>query len=309
MATGVSLRRAAGEESCTTRGPRMGIVVDFSQSTIDVEHDPDVLNKLKPFYQVIDKPRVVFPLMKFEAKFAFDFDPDKGTYPPANKTGSFKIGIVQNVLSSRLLVKYADGKKMDFKNSKAAIDCGDMDAFPFYNVPGGVSLMTSTGPDTKIIFPYRSFSYDANGVSEDGGDGTRTWSEVSHLDQPSVKVKLRSHSDAVISELMHIVVFGIWLVVLPSDSTIQPLVLAHSDVLSLMCSAKFSTRDKKLLSIGIPDSEAKTRALNGRAQSPDQFTSMKGLRISPGSGKTHPLIKGTTAQEADKSWEKTLLSL
>ena len=103
--------------------------------------------------------------------------------------------------------------------------------------------------------------------------------------------------------------FEAWLVVLPSDPAIHPQVLAHSDVLSLMGSATFDTGGKELLSIGIPNSRYKIRALKGRAQSPEQFTPSEGLRISSGSGKLQPLTKGKTAQEADKTWVKTLLSL
>lgn len=295
----------------------MGIVVDFPQSTIDVEHDQNVLDNLKPFFEGLDRNRVTFPMMSFETKFVFRFDPNSHSFPPSNQSGSCQIGIVQNVLYARLLVKYSDGSKKDMKQTNTSIDCGNPAAFPFYNIAGSVTRRTPKGPDAKNIFPYRSITYNKHGFGElldpykPAGDDIilQSSSEVTHLDQPYFKVKLRSRSNAVISEATQILTFGIWLVAVPYDSKKQAHVFAHADVFSLLYSAKLSTRGQQLLTIGTPDWTFKVRAMKGRMNTPEQFTSSPGLRISAGAGSVHPMLKGKTAQEADKQWENTLLSM
>src|SRR3982751_3998887 len=173
----------------------MGIVVDFSRSTINVDNDPKLLNQLKPQIGPITQ-RVICPMMGFEARFAFRFDPKQQGYPVSNQSGSCRIGIVQNILYAKLLVTYQGGLKKELKYPQSVIDCGDEAAFPFYNVPGSV---TRDGA-SQNMFPYRWISYNANGFGEvldpwkPAGDNIvlQASNDVSLIDQPFFKVKLYS---------------------------------------------------------------------------------------------------------------------
>jgi hypothetical protein len=294
----------------------MGIVVDLAQSKVDIESDPGILNKLAPAPDVIAK-RVRCAMMSFQARFAFRFDPRLG-YPAKNKPGACRIGIVQNVLYASLVVAYDDGLKTKLSYSQHLIDCGDQMAFPFYNTSGSVSRRSADGQSESVknIYPYRDILHNTKGFGElldpykpaDDNIVLQQSSSVSLVDQPFFAVKLRKANNALLTEVTHIITFGMWLVALTADATKPAHVLAHADPFSLLYTSKFSTRGK-LLSIGTPDADFKVAAKKGTAHSEHDFKSSRGVGIRSGAGSIQPVLKGITVQAKDKQWEDTLLSM
>ncbi|HKP64948.1 MAG TPA: hypothetical protein VJV78_49785 [Polyangiales bacterium] len=277
----------------------MGFVADISRCTLDIESRPEILNALKPDIRPISN-EAVFPMHSFKAHFWFKFEAQQGS---ANQTGSARIGLVQNVLYERRTFKYADGPTKTVAWESDIVDSGSKTAFPFYNEPGDVRRAGKT----EHIVPFRRISYNQRGFGEQGGNTMGdTSADVSLIDQPWFKLKVRNKHGALLTEATQILTFGIWLVVLSDQQ--PPQVLAHTETFSLMFACKL-TRVGTESTISVPSSGFKVRASKGTAHSTTNFPRAGGVRAVSGKSKKGPVLEADSKDTRDETWKKLYLSL
>ncbi len=112
----------------------MGIVVDLQRSEINFK-DPVIM----PDPMDVIHNQLVLEMHSFEAKFGIAFDPDPkvgvGGAPPDE--GTWRIGIIQNVVYEKLHYEYDSRKPFDVEFKDAVVDSSMTRApmFPFVGDP------------------------------------------------------------------------------------------------------------------------------------------------------------------------------